>query len=274
MSPENIILIITLISILIIIIIIVRKFPVLAVLDVENIPGEKEAGIKKAIIKKRVDRDLGKISGVFANVWLTIKKNFISFVNFSEKKLKKVKNNLKKKKISWSDRERLIKDLFSKAQQDLIDEESDLAIEKLLEIISLDQRNLSAFFFLGKAYQQAKKWSESEQIFRHALKLAKKRKKEDIFSGDLSISEIHFSLAEMLKEAEKIDLAWDEAAEALDIEKNNPRFLDLILDLSIMRNDKQAAIEYLQRLIENNPENKKIDVWREEIEMLQEQIDK
>ncbi|MDA3802424.1 MAG: hypothetical protein PF488_00815 [Patescibacteria group bacterium] len=74
----------------------------------------------------------------------------------------------------------------------------------------------------------------------------------------------------MLKEAENIELSFDEAAEALEIEKNNPRFLDLILDLSIMRNDKKSAISYLERLVENNPENKKIEVWKEEIEMLKE----
>jgi tetratricopeptide (TPR) repeat protein len=267
---NNIFLIIAAISLFIIIIIIVRKFPVLAVLNVENIPGEKEANAKKAIIKKRVDRDISKVSGVFANLWLNIKSSFLKFVNFSEKKLNKVKNNYKKKKISWSDREKLIKDLLLKAKDALAEEESEEAIEKLLEIISLEQRNLEAFFYLGKAYQQAKKWTESEQIFRHALKLAKKRKKEDIFSGDISTAEIHFSLAEMLKEVEKIEEAFDEAAEALDIEKNNPRFLDLILDLSIMRNDKKLAISYLQRLAENNPDNNKLEVWQEEIEMLKE----
>ncbi|MDA3802425.1 MAG: hypothetical protein PF488_00820 [Patescibacteria group bacterium] len=116
---DNIFLIIAVISLFIIIIIIVRKFPVLAVLNVENIPGEKEASAKKAIIKKRVDRDISKLSGLFANLWLKIKDRFLSFVDFSEKKLKKVKSNYKKKKISWSEKEKLIKDLFSKAQNDL-----------------------------------------------------------------------------------------------------------------------------------------------------------
>ena len=265
---NNIYLIISAISLLIIIIIIVRKFPVLAVLNVENIPGEKEASAKKEIIKKRVDRDISKISGVFASFWLFIKSSFLKFVSFSEKKLNKIKSNYKKKKISWTDREKLIKDLFVKAKDDLVEERNEEAIEKLLEIVSLEQRNLEAFFYLGKAYQQAKKWLESEQVFRHALKLAKKRKQEDIFSGDLSITEIHFSLAEMLKEAENIEQAFDEAAEALEIEKNNPRFLDLILDLSIIKNDKKSAISYLQRLAENNPDNNKLSIWKEEIEML------
>lgn len=267
---DNIFLIIAIVSLFLIIVIIVRKFPVLAVLSVENIPGEKEASTKKAIIKKRVDRDINKFTGIFSNSWLAIKDKFLKFVFFSEKKLKKIKNNYKKKKISWADREKLIKDLFVKAQEDLGEEESEAAIEKLLEIISMEQRNLLAFFYLAKAYQQSKKWTESEQIFIHALKLAKKRKKEDIFSGDLSLAEIHFSFAEMLKEADKINNALDEAAEALDIEKNNPRFLDLILDLSIIKNDKKSAISYLERLATNNPENKKLIVWKEEIEMLKE----
>jgi hypothetical protein len=42
-------LVLTLISLAVIIFILSKKFPVLAVLNVENIPGEKEASFKKEI---------------------------------------------------------------------------------------------------------------------------------------------------------------------------------------------------------------------------------
>ncbi len=265
---EKISFIISIFSLVALIFIIARKFPVLAVLNVENIPGEKEASFKKEIIKKRVDRDLNRLSGVFGNFLIKFKDRISNFLFFSEKNLKKIKNVYQKKKISWADREKLIKEFFVSAKEAMESEDEALAEEKLLEIISLDPLNLKAFFELAHTYTELRKWAEAEQTFRHALKLAKKRKGEDIFSGDLSTAEIHFSLAEMFLLADNISSAWNEAAEALDLEPKNPRYLDLILDLSIMKKDKNSAVNFLERLSVINPENTKLSDWQTKIEAL------
>ena len=56
--------------------------------------------------------------------------------------------------------------------------------------------------------------------------------------------------------------------EALDLEPNNPRYLDLILDLSIMKKDKESALYYLEKLAEVNPENNKLNELSERIEAI------
>lgn len=178
---EKISFIISIFSLVALIFIIARKFPVLAVLNVENIPGEKEASFKKEIIKKRVDRDLNRLSGVFGNFLIKFKDRISNFLFFSEKNLKKIKNVYQKKKISWADREKLIKEFFVSAKEAMESEDEALAEEKLLEIISLDPLNLKAFFELAHTYTELRKWAEAEQTFRHALKLAKKEKEKIFF---------------------------------------------------------------------------------------------
>jgi len=64
----------------------------------------------------------------------------------------------------------------------------------------------------------------------------------------------------------------DEALEynrlALDAEPNNPRYLDLILDLSIMRKDKKLALESWEKLAAANPDNNKLADLRSKIDSL------
>lgn len=263
-------LVLTLISLAVIIFILSKKFPVLAVLNVENIPGEKEASFKKEIIKKRVDRDLNRFNSVFIKIWSLVSGKTKKFLSASESNLKKVKASYaKKQRISWSDKNKMIRDLVVEAED--ADKKGDvkLAEEKLLEIISLDQKNLRAFYDLGKLYHEERKWTEASQTLRHALKIAAKRKGGDDNSEGLSEAEIYFSLALIGIDADKLDTAFEDISLALDREPNNPRYLDLILDLSIMRKDKETAERFLEKMAAINPENSKLQAWLEEIRSLE-----
>jgi predicted Zn-dependent protease len=70
------------------------------------------------------------------------------------------------------------------------------------------------------------------------------------------------------KDLGEIAAALDSVRDALEFEPNNPRYLDLILDLGIMKKDKKLCEENLARLIEANPENNKIEEWRQKINEL------
>ncbi len=254
---------------IVIIFILSRKFPVLAILNVENIPGEKEASFKKEIIKKRVDRDLGKISLFMSGLWNFISGGFKKLLSSSEKNLKKIKAaHVKQKRISWSEKNKMIRELSVAAEDAEKKGDVDLAEEKLLEIISLDQKNLRAFYELGKLYRDEKKWVESAQTLRHALKIAVKKKGGDDDDA-ISEAEIYFSLALVGIDSDKLDTAFEDISQALDREPNNPRYLDLILDLSIMRKDKEAADRFFEKMVAINPENNKLQAWLEEIRALE-----
>ncbi|MFA5109007.1 MAG: tetratricopeptide repeat protein [Patescibacteria group bacterium] len=249
--------------------IIIKKFPALAILDVTNIPGEKEAKFKEQIIKQRVERDMARWSGWFGRLALFLKRQLSGFLKSRQDQLKKIKTGYKTSlKIPWLEKQKRIKGLFFEADDLLKKDLFDEAEEKLLEIVSLDQKNPEVFFRLGDLYERQKKWSEARQSYEHVLKLARTNNGDKI-SGDLTRQEIYFSLAGVEKEAENLDASLENARSALDLEPNNPRYLDLILDLSIIRKDKSLAQECWEKLAAVNPENNKLIEWREKIEGLE-----
>ncbi|MBN2854545.1 hypothetical protein JXK06_03385 [Patescibacteria group bacterium] len=263
---EKIALFLALASMLAVFIIIIRKFSVLSILNTDNIPGEKEASFKKEIIKKRVDRDLMRFGRIFLSNTNRLKDRIKKTLTFIEKKLRTLKGNyLKSRPLSLDKKTELIKDLFKEAEVAEKKEEFELAETKYLEIINLDQKNIRAFFFLGEVYYEIAKYTEAIQTLNYALKLAIKAKKEAVLEEDLSVAEIYFSLAKAGRDLERFDYALESIREALDLEPNNPRYLDLILDLSIIKQDKGLAWTYFNKMSAINPENNKLQTWREEI---------
>ena len=257
------------IALVIILTIIIRKFPALAILNVTDIPGEREAKFKKQIITGRVDRDLTRWSGFLGRLWLSFYRRTAALLKSWQEKLKKKKIKYQTDaKLSWPEKQKRLKELLFAAEDLLKKEVFDGAEENLVKIISLDQKNLAAFFKLGGLYALQKKWPEARETYEHALKLARQFKDDEDILGDLTAQEIFFSLAEVAKEAGDYPAALENVREALDLEPNNPRYLDLILDLSIMGKDKKMAKQYWQKLATVNPENQKLGEWEEEIESL------
>jgi tetratricopeptide (TPR) repeat protein len=104
---------------------------------------------------------------------------------------------------------------------------------------------------------------------KNGRKLARQHHDDETIMGELTLSEIYFSLSRVEKEGDNLDAALENIREALDLEPNNPRFLDLILDLSIIKKDKELATESWEKLTAVNPENNKLGEWREKIAALE-----
>ena len=266
------------IALIIILMIIVRKFPALAILDVENLPGEKESKFKEQLIKSRVERDLAAVSGLFGRLWLWLSRRLGGTLKFHQEKLKKIKFNYQAAlKMSRFDKDKQIRKLVAEGEEALKKEELETAEEKFLAVINLDQQNLAAFFLLAELYKQEKKWMEARETYAYSLKLAlKKEASADGQAGfsalnqeaEVTPQEIHFCLAELEKENDNLEAALENIRAALELEPLSPRYLDLIIDLSIMKKDRALAEEYWQKLSFANPDNQKLVEWRERIEEL------
>ncbi len=255
---------------IIILAVIIKKFPALAILDIENLPGEKEAKFKDQIIKARVERDLARWSGAIAKVWLSITKRLDGFLHSAQKQLRKIRLNYKASvRIPWPEKKKRLQELFAAVSDLSRKGKHDEAEEKLLEIISLDNKNVRAFFELGNLYGEEKKYPEARQTYEYVLKLARQFRNDEAIMGELTLPEIHFSLAGVLEAVGELETACENLREALDLEPNNPRYLDLILDLSIMKKDKEEASRYFEKLAAVNPENQKLADWKEKIDSLQ-----
>lgn len=253
-------------AVIVILAVIIKKFPALAILDAGNIPGEKEAKFKERIIKARVERDLARWSGFLGRIWLAISRRLGASLKSRQANLKKIKTSYRVNiKMPWLEKQKKIEGLLSAAAEFLKKEDTPAAEEKLLEIISLDQKNLSAFFQLGELYVSQKKWSEASQTFSYALRLARRHYGDKVETGEITPQRIYFAQAEVEKEAGNLDAALENIREALELEPNSPRYLDLILCLSIMRKDKTLARESWEKLAAVNPENQKLEKWKEKI---------
>jgi tetratricopeptide (TPR) repeat protein len=267
-------LILIFISLFIILAIVIKKFPALAILDVNNISKEKEAKFKDMIIENKIERDLAKWSGIFGRFFLRLNFYFSKIIEKAHENLKKMKFNYTTlEKLPYQKKRKRLKHLILIAKELIKAESFNKAEDKLVEIISLDQKNLWAFFELGGVYEELRKYPEARQTYNYSLKLARQAQKEDGDLIDVNPQEIYFSLALLEKKAGNIEAAYDNILEALELEPNSPRYLDLILDLSIIKKDKLLAWRYLDKLTKANPENKKLSERRLEIEKIEDTFD-
>jgi tetratricopeptide (TPR) repeat protein len=258
------IIIIILVALAIIAVIVVRKFPALAILDVENIPGEKESRFKKDIIKKRLDRDLSQWSGFFGRFLLFLKKNFSDPLYQAYDKLKQQRRRSRRgEKLSLSQRRKRIQELFVVAKENLEKEELELSEEALIEIISLEPKNLDAFWILADVYSEGKRWAEAHSTLEHALKLYRSLRWSYPANPEISRQKIYFEMALISKNLGAYLRSFDEVQEALELEPNNPRYLDLAVELAITLDKLNSAKDFVLRLKQVNPDNAKLAEWEQ-----------
>ena len=166
-------LILILVSLSVIIVIVVRKFSVLANLDVDNIPAEREARFKQRIISNRLKRNL---------LWYysRISRNLRPLANM----LKELSQNMVKKLSEMKEADDSpagegeggddIDKLFNQAEEHFRQEDLTAAENKYIRIISLDSRNIRAFRGLGRVYLEHKNYAEARQTLEHAIRLMEK----------------------------------------------------------------------------------------------------
>jgi tetratricopeptide (TPR) repeat protein len=257
----------------VIIIIVVRKFSILANLDVDSIPAEREARFKQQIISNRLKRNLVKYQSRAKRGLEPVLANIQKLGGSLMGKLKEIKDG-DEEDMSEPDSEDAVNKLFSEAEACFRDWELEEAEKKYIKIISLDSGSVRAFRGLGRVYLEQKNYTEAKQTLEHAVRLIEKNG-EKAFQAQPDKEEqdkkvwlagTFLDLALVAKEqgdAQEADLCINRA---LEIEPNNPRFLDTKLELSIMNKDKAGAEEVFARLAEANPENQKLEILKKQIE--------
>lgn len=282
-------LLLILISLSVIIVIVARKFSVLANLDVANIPAEKEAKFKKRIISNRLKRNIIKWLAKLSRLSAPIARGVSQFFKLNLRKLYQLKEDYQAKEEGGSlNVEQKIEQLFSWAEE--FKKRGDLALaeNKYIEIIGLNGKNLKAFKELGRLYFEKKQYEEAKQTFEHVLKL--KEDDEDVYenlaqiareNGDLNKArdeylklinlnrknaQTHFNLACVYQAMGKWPEAIRSLKKALKIEPANPKYLDTMLEISIIVKDKALALDAYQKLLKTNPENNKIVEFKKQID--------
>jgi len=243
-------------SLAVIIIIVVKKFPILANLDVENIPKEKEARFKEQILSGRLKREIFSRASKIKKIVSPALEEVGKFFQWAHDKLYELKEAYgRQEALPRQEAEKAVDKLLAEANELAKNEELDAAEKKLIEIINLDSKNAEAFKKLGELYFERKNFEEAKQTFEYAAKLEKGSNGEVYF--DLAL--VNMSMGDAKSAAARIK-------NALELEPNNPRYIDTAIQISIMNKDKAKAVAAYDKLKEVNPDNRKLDEIKSRID--------
>ena len=180
------------------------------------------------------------------------------FLKWAFRKLYELKESYKSELIlKGNDAPGRINELLGEAEELIKRNDYEGGEKKLIEIINLDNKNIEAFKKLGSLYLERKSFNEAKETFKHVLKLTEGKE-----------SEIYFGLSLVYKEMGDFINALANTNSALELEPNNPRYLDTLLDISIINKDKVLALGAYKKLKEVNSENQKLSELKKQIDEL------
>jgi len=239
-----------------------RKFSVLANIDVANIESEKQAALKQRIISEKLQRRVKKVGQRLWRIFKPIFKVLNSFFGWAYRKLWDLKDRYSQRDLQSTDSSsEKIAGLFVQAQDLWRREDLAEAENKYIEIIGLDSKNFKAFQLLGELYMTRQNYAEAEQTFSHAIKLRQVGEQ----NNDKEVANIYFNLSLATQAQSDYQSAIANMKQALQIDPNNPRCLDKMLELCIITKDKGEAWLTYKKLAEVNPDNQKLEDLKQKI---------
>lgn len=281
--------IILIISLALLLRILLRRLPELKVLDISAIPGEKQDKNKITILeakflrqKKTADRKISQI--------ITPMKGFISSsLSKIQHNVAVMENKYKRQGEVEEVRIKSINELFAEAKAKIAVSDYTQAEKDLIEIISRDKKNTEAYERLFDIYRLSKNYGQAEEIIRYLIKLKSLKYRKNKNVDSLKKDKIEDSEVEVLETIDiddelaryyddlgsiyelmaKKDKALDAFLKANAILPNNPKFLDKVIDLAINAGDYGLAKKTYKRLKEINPENAKLEQFRQALEKMQ-----
>lgn len=256
-------LVLIILSLAIIIVIVLRKFPHLTSINILSIAEEKQIAVKEKILCSRLHRRSQELAGKAAPVWNSIvsisrrlyHRLYQKVQSLEEKYQRNAKKNSPAEK---EDARQQVSALMEEVQE--LDEKANFeAVEqKYIKIISVDPKNIEAYQSLADLYFDNKEYQEAEQVLNYLLKLDRDNNQANYYYRWGEIKKITGNLEEALVFAKK----------AVDAAPANPKYLDFLLEMSILMNNKAIAKETYYKLKEANPANQKLETYYEAIKDL------
>ena len=261
------------VSLAAIVFIVVRKFPLLANIDIGQIEAERQAELKRKILSDKFKRNLIKISQQLAKVLGPLAKALGRLFKLGYDHLVNLKASYAHGEgVEGEDLEKKIAVLFAEAEELTHQEDLVKAESKYIEIIGLDSKNFKAFELLGENYLNRQNYHEAEQTFEHAIKLREQLKKSSPETAELDLAKTHYNLSLVYCKTNSWPAAFGKLKQALELEPSNPRYLDKMIEVCIMMKDAVLARQMCVKLEETNPGNKKLKELKNKIRELEKHL--
>ena len=279
--------------------VVIRKFPQVSNLDVNNLPQEKISRKKQEIISRRIEEQSKAFKAKSEKLFIPLRKmwgqlqlKFRIYVGKIERLWhhEQVYKQKVESKVSPEEAEQKINQLITEGEQCLQLNQFDRAEEKFIAVIKLNNRVAAAYRGLGDAYFARELLEEARETYRFVLQLEPEDDSVLVklagiaeSQGDLeeaieyyqkavlindSLSPRFAKLVDLLVKIGQPEAAREAALGAIELEPQNPKYLDLLAEVAILCRDKALAERAYNDLRLVNPENNKLADLRERINLI------
>ncbi len=287
-------------SVLVIIFVLLRKFPIIANLDLENLPEEQEVKKKKSIIEKRLtdkgafaQKQIKEKLSPLGRVWRVFQLKFRIYVGKIERLLhyeELLKNRARYKVTNLVEKEKDLNELINKAEAMFREQNFEKAEELFIAAIKIDKKSISAYRGLADTYLAKSAFDEAFQTYDFLAKLTPNDDALMVKLSELydekgrineainylerattindSLSSRFHRLAELYTKANQPELALDAIIQASELEPKNPKYLDFLIENAIICGKRELASKSYEELRIVNPENHKLLELKEKIDKL------
>ena len=247
---------------------VLRKFTQLASINVESIAGEQNAKARNKILLERLMRKAAAARrlahGHLKPIGMMIKdraQRVYERAREIEKETLKKAQPLKKIDLNQE-----IRDKLSEVERLVSIQEYQQAEDVAISVVVIDSENLDAYEHLVDIYVAEKEYKKARETARFLLKLLQKAKKTKLTTySDHRLANCYANLGMVYDVENRKDYALINIKKAVELQPNNPRFLDFLLKISIMLKDKSLAFETFNSLKESDPDNQKLPDLEQQI---------
>jgi len=268
--------ILLIIALAVILFIILHKMPLLANIDVDNLPAEQATAKKSATINNRIRRQLARHGWWWRNILSPIYAKIQGFFGRGYAKLQRLHRQQVKTKLQLQGlNEQRANELLLEANEALSQGRVNEAEQLALESLELDQRQIDGFAVLAEVYNEAKKYKEAQEVWQYIIKrLTQKyraeelRRRPEAKNTKQKLADYYYLLGQSYYRNDQLDRADHYLRQALKLAPKNPRYLDTMLAVSIMRKDRVTAVLILDTLTAVDPNNGNLSNYLEQIKQL------
>lgn len=282
-----------------IVVIIARKFPKLGAIDTKAIPAEQHDELKTKLIEQRFKRRLTGIAGTVGKVARPIAGKLKTSLIAKYHALLELEKRyrLRTRQASFAapearaEKTELIERVLSEASNAIAKEDFATAEQKAIEAISIDPRSVAAYRLLASIYTAQKDYEHARETLTFIIDRLKVEDDElyaelgIVATGEGKLDEakrdfeksivINGHVAQHYLDLSRVQLELGDAAasfescrHAVELEPNNPKFLDALVDTSIVAGKREWAEETLGKLRTVNPENQKLAEFASRIDAM------
>lgn len=277
-----------------------KRYSEITLLDIDTVPEIREAKKKYELVKRRLaerSKAQGKKSSEtmlpFNVQWKRMQERFRNYVNYVAEELRKEKSTKEQEALEEMPveaKKEKVQALIQDAERAIGEEEYEFAEKCYIEAARIHPHAANAYKGLAEVYLHQGQLHEAKETFHFLhqlkpeddsvlLKLASiAEEQEDIktavdyYEQALLINDSHAvrfaKLGELLGRLHQPQTALEAWHQAVELEPQNPKYLDNLIETAIMVEQKEIAQKYLQELRRVNPENKKITVFQDKIRLL------